>query len=158
MLTWTVFSLTFPLSPSPQPCSQMLSQLGFFLSLLLHLLEISYIPATTLPKWFDAELRHKLQQVCTLRRSVNKASHASEYLIHKLQHMESQLQLDIVFARKCFLSRISSQYFSEPKIALLSHNQYTCAIHLPLIPNPESLSLTTVSTLFLPRVTSFYHL
>lgn len=103
---------------------------------------IRYIPATTLPKWFDAGLRHKLCQVRTLRCRVNKAPHASEYLIHKLQHMESQLQLDIVSAKKRFLSRISSQYFSQPKIL---HSYLSSLKNSPTIPQSVHLSCQSAS-------------
>ena len=56
--------------------------------------------------------------------------------------MESQLQLDIVSAKKRFLSRISSQYFSQPKIL---HSYLSSLKNSPTIPQSVHLSCQSAS-------------
>ena len=118
-----------------------------------------FVPASSLPRWFDAELRHELHQVRSLRRRVFKASSPTDYLLYKLHNMESQLQLHISLARERYLLHISSQFFLQPKFLFSHLRSLTKSSTIPLTVSMGSCSASDPigkATLFISYFNSIF--
>ena len=79
-----------------------------------------FVPASSLPQWFDAELRHELHQFRSLRRRVFKASSPTDYLLPSFIIWNPSFSFILAGHGERYLLHISSQFFLQPK-SLFSH-------------------------------------
>uniref|UniRef100_A0A1X7TJA3 Uncharacterized protein n=1 Tax=Amphimedon queenslandica TaxID=400682 RepID=A0A1X7TJA3_AMPQE len=81
---------------------------------------LATIPSSSLPKWFDSELRHELNRVQSSRRQFLQKGSPSDFQLQKLLSLDFQLAAHILTAKENYINTICSQFFTQPRL-LYSH-------------------------------------
>ena len=88
---------------------------------------------SSLPKWFNQDLRHEIKCLQTLHTKWNLSS--IPYLLRKLWHSESQRQANISHAKTCYEHKLLNHFALGINSRIYSHIQFVLQqdqLHVPL--------------------------